>query len=114
MNPRTLLTLSAILLSTSALADDWYGAAPGTAPEPPGKTTAQSSDVTSGYLNNQVYALTPQVGVLTYGTPFNGTQVRGVLGFGFDVNAVTALSSPPRTDVTQNLYIGPQTGLFFA
>jgi hypothetical protein len=112
MNLRTALALAALISSTSALADPYYyGEAPGVTPPPPGTTTSRATDVTSGYLSNQTTAFTPQLGVLTYGTPFDGTQVRGVIGLGFDMNALRLLSPPENRG---NLYIGPQTGIFFA
>ena len=105
MNIRAAFLLAALIAATPCFAEDTV--------QP--TTAAQASDVTRGYLNNQTFSFTPQLGALTYGTPFNGTQARGVIGIGVDLNFLNALTPPDqRYGAWSHVYIGPQSGFFFA
>lgn len=110
---RALALSSLMVLSAPAFAqDDGYNPVP--SEETPATSRAESRHVTTGGLSSETFAFSPQAGVYTYGTPNNGDQVRGVIGLGIDMNAVTAFSTPEdRGDAWSNIYIGPQTGFFF-
>src|SRR5579884_1209233 len=68
--------------------------------EPPARSLTQApATPRNGSLHEQRIAASAEAGAISYGTPTNGTQVRGVLGIGFNWNAVTAFTAPEeRTD----------------
>jgi hypothetical protein len=102
---------SALMIVTAAapaFAQEDYSA-------PPATSVAETPHTNvGGHMANERASFTPEVGVFSYGTPNNGTQARGVVGFGLDMNAITTFIAPEnRNDTVSRLYVGPQTGFFF-
>jgi len=110
------LTAFVMLLGPSSVfaQDDW-GSVSGDQAEATSSTQISASHPGSGSLNNEKFAVTPELGVFSYATALNGTQTRGMIGFGLDMNAVTTFIPPEkRNDIWSSIYIGPQTGFFYA
>jgi len=85
------------------------GQAPGTSDDASLATTAESSEVTRGYLNKEVVGVKPQLGVMAFTDQFGNTQGRAAYGFTLESNmaAAVGLGGSP-------FYVGPQTGFIFS
>lgn len=73
-------------------------------------TTAESNAITNGELRDEIVAIRPQVGDMTY-TPFQGnsTESRAEVGLSVDMNLMSSIDRSLR-----DYYIGPSTGVYFS
>jgi len=72
-------------------------------------TTAQSSDVTRGYLSNEFVGIKPQVGVVAFTDQFGNTQGRGAYGLTAEANIANMVGLKGT-----NLYTGVVTGFIYS
>jgi hypothetical protein len=74
-------------------------------------TVASSSDVTHGYLRNEVVGIKPEVGTIVFNDPSTGV-VDSRAAVGLDASWNVAGSFLPSSQ--RNFFIGPNTGVLFS
>jgi hypothetical protein len=110
-----IVSVTVLVSAESVFAQSEQALVPSDQTEATSSTEISASRPTGGGLENEKFAVTPELGVFSYSTLLNGTQTRGMIGFGLDMNAVTTFVPPEkRNDIWSSIYIGPQTGLFYA
>jgi len=113
--PIITLMLSALVASTAVWADDQITyheqdtQSPGTTADPSMTTSAESSEITRGYLANEFVGIKPQVGVVAFTDQFGNTQGRGALGLTAESNIANMVGLKGT-----NLYTGVVTGFIFS
>ncbi len=73
-----------------------------------GTTTAQTSEVTKGYLRSEGVSIKPQLGVIGYRDNTLTDTARAAGGFGLDWNASKLFAMDP------SIYVGPSTGFIYS
>lgn len=112
---RVAFVLTALIAAVPTFAQDSQVSVPADQTGATSSTQISPARPNNGSLNNEKFAVTPELGAFSYATQLNGTQSRGMIGFGLDMNAVTTFVPPEkRNDIWSNIYIGPQTGFFYA
>jgi hypothetical protein len=82
--------------------------APGTTDDTSLATTAESSEVTRGYLSNELVGVKPQVGVIAFTDQLGNSQGRAAYGFTLESNIAGMVG------LDKSIYMGPQTGFIFS
>ncbi|OFZ54235.1 MAG: hypothetical protein A2428_07115 [Bdellovibrionales bacterium RIFOXYC1_FULL_54_43] len=77
-----------------------------------GATTAEASEVTQGYLTDEIFSVKPLVGVIAYRDLFTSdtNTSRGALGLSMDYNASAMLGET----MQRNWYLGPSVGFIYS
>lgn len=104
----TGLVLSALAFGPAALADDEYTATIHDEDEQAGISETTTTEVESGYLQNEGFGLKPHAGVIVFNDPVEEDTTRGVVGLVMSWNLARAF------EYSTPAYIGIETGGFFS